>query len=1419
MVGDRQQPPDDHGNLSQARTDFLEGLEQRVGSLRAAVEKLRTQPSSPQGRVQVLRRVHALAASAKVLGFAAMAEQIARVERALAEEVTALKDPEFEGILSTLAALPGLANTAARRSLRAPGRHSEPALVLDLVPPASTEPRPSNVPVSVLLIGDEDLERALSVGAPGAVLEIERVPSEERALERIQAAMPDVVVADSALIDSRALLRTLRSDPMLRLIPVVTVRPEGAREDSEPRGLACTLARPVRGSELWAAVQRATQSILEEVEFAALNGEVSMDELIEHLVQELRKGLTPQPTGEAPARIPLGHGSEVLAPLWGALARIRRTISGVTAGSVSFASTGPGGGVVLAPPSRAEELQSARHHAEGVSLGGRRALVVDDDPEVVKFISGLLTAAGADVTTASDGQRALEVALATWPDIVVSDILMPRLDGLELCRELKRDIVLRDTPVVLLSWKEDLLLRLRELRSEADGYLRKEAGASSVLRTISELLAPRAHVAARLAAGGEVRGRLDGLTPRLILELAIAHRPDSCVSLRDAAYLYEVEIRGGAPRRVTRTASDGGFERGERVLAGLLGIGAGRFAVVQNDAPCRDDLQASLRQLLEKPIRKARVALAATRAERLADIDRVVIDQEAIERYLPAMPRRASALLQQVADGASPRALLSSGGLPEGLLLTVLTDLARRGALSAVLIPGGEDLLDMSGVSSTAADGEQPPPGPPMFSFQLSPAPPAVGGAIDAVRAAAKNELSLPGPRFDGRMGPVEPVLAASIPPKTGEVDAAWSSRPPQGGSDVSVAAEAVPSLLPTIDLSLPPIGGPGQEAENGGRSPALAHGAGEEKGHRRTVGGRETAVARLPEFSRLRPNRVTDDDDAPTRVAEPSRIREEDGPPPREEPLRSAAQAAASGASAQPERTVDLADAVARAVATPTTEPPPVDLAPSSDTGHTRARPISVPPRTSLTPKPAIPKVAAVPPTAPLGREARPAPKAALEEGGAAAPQERGSKLVRGRDPEDSSASTEASSEPGAQTADGSPSRDRDQLRATGGDSAVREPNGRVALAAIPLVKAIGRRQFAVRDEVDVPPGQTRDRDARGAAQRPAVTRMVHVGQPAEDSSESADRGSSDAEKPRWEERAQSTVLGLPRAQLPQPTTVEGAHGGSVGQGDAEDEQQSSLAGLEPEATGIDKGGSEDEAAGPRFQSSLEPEGSGVRAVGDEGGIGGDSLFNGRVPLEDWSHNLASPSDAAPEPEGAAEPTERGGVEAPDEAPERDDHGSEPAAVPLVTWGGWIKSAAAMVGAAVGAFALVWWAVPKVIEKSDSDVQQSASIPERSRDDASQPSGPAPSAETRAVATEELPLPDGYTLPAGKALLEIDTGGSHIIYVDGEFVGRGPLRYVTLDPGAHEVKTKLDDRERNDSVNVRAGVRVRLPLAEAWSK
>ena len=128
--------------------------------------------------------------------------------------------------------------------------------------------------------------------------------------------------------------------------------------------------------------------------------------------------------------------------------------------------------------------------AVGPSLA-RTVLVADDDPSILDFTSRVVTKAGHRVVRADRGDVALELARKERPQLIFLDVLMPGLDGLEVCKAIRADAVLARTPVVLLSaMGEDRLIAATKTAG-ADGYLTKPMRLEAVRALLVEYLAPR----------------------------------------------------------------------------------------------------------------------------------------------------------------------------------------------------------------------------------------------------------------------------------------------------------------------------------------------------------------------------------------------------------------------------------------------------------------------------------------------------------------------------------------------------------------------------------------------------------------------------------------------------------------------------------------------------------------------------------------------------------------------------------------------------------------------------------------------------------------------------------------------------------------------------------------------------------------
>src|SRR6185436_8867073 len=112
-------------------------------------------------------------------------------------------------------------------------------------------------------------------------------------------------------------------------------------------------------------------------------------------------------------------------------------------------------------------------------------LVVDDERQIATIAADYLTRAGFAVTLAADGASGLELARQKRPDLVVLDLGLPKLDGLEVARALRRE---SDVPIIMLTARVDESDRLRGFEIGADDYLTKPFSPRELVARVSTVL-------------------------------------------------------------------------------------------------------------------------------------------------------------------------------------------------------------------------------------------------------------------------------------------------------------------------------------------------------------------------------------------------------------------------------------------------------------------------------------------------------------------------------------------------------------------------------------------------------------------------------------------------------------------------------------------------------------------------------------------------------------------------------------------------------------------------------------------------------------------------------------------------------------------------------------------------------------------
>ena len=139
-----------------------------------------------------------------------------------------------------------------------------------------------------------------------------------------------------------------------------------------------------------------------------------------------------------------------------------------------------------------ETKQSIENSNQGADSNEKYSiLVVDDNVEILEYLSLLLTDEGYKTMKAHDGLQALDIAKLELPDLIVSDVMMPKLDGISLCSQIKSDINTSHIPIILLTARTSNVYEVDGLQTGADDYIKKPFNPSIVKTRIKGILENR----------------------------------------------------------------------------------------------------------------------------------------------------------------------------------------------------------------------------------------------------------------------------------------------------------------------------------------------------------------------------------------------------------------------------------------------------------------------------------------------------------------------------------------------------------------------------------------------------------------------------------------------------------------------------------------------------------------------------------------------------------------------------------------------------------------------------------------------------------------------------------------------------------------------------------------------------------------
>ena len=275
-------------------------------------------------------------------------------------------------------------------------------------------------------------------------------------------------------------------------------------------------------------------------------------------------------------------------------------------------------------------------------MAAAQILLVDDDPWIVRMVTSVLSKRGHRVHAASDGEEGLNRALELHPDLIISDVMMPKLDGWALLRALRAHPALRQTPVLLLSALSTDEDRIRGLRLGADDYLPKpfrfeelDLRVASALRKRRPGAVPTPPSSAKprpISAGphadprseGELDGALSGVHGSLeqlslgsLLAMIEMERKSGILVVQRGADTGRLVCRAGrvlAAELLTGGLPGDGPQRGVEVIYQMLAWHSGRFDLTSGEVHADDEIGTQITHLLMEGARRLDEAEAELQA-------------------------------------------------------------------------------------------------------------------------------------------------------------------------------------------------------------------------------------------------------------------------------------------------------------------------------------------------------------------------------------------------------------------------------------------------------------------------------------------------------------------------------------------------------------------------------------------------------------------------------------------------------------------------------------------------------------------------------------------------------------------------------------------------------------------------------------
>jgi DNA-binding response OmpR family regulator len=307
------------------------------------------------------------------------------------------------------------------------------------------------------------------------------------------------------------------------------------------------------------------------------------------------------------------------------------------------------------------------------------ALLVDDDPSLLKLYSTLFSKRSWQVHTATDGEAGLYAALEYRPDVIVSDIMMPNLDGWGFLGAMRADFRISESKFILLSCHGEYLSKLNEASAGADAYLEKGTRGTIILKRVQGLIQSRRNLAAVLKPGISFKTDLLSLGVQFLLGTLGAAGVSGTLKVTNRFGEYRVEHDRGIITNATVEAG-GVTIKDEEALLNLICVEDGlcEFYLERLMEPPRigKPFQAMKKDLTDTLNKNRNVSEDKLVSENV----RLICKNKTLrDFYVLACPDLVRNLAMELCNGVPPMSLLLKGDVSPVIIESVVKDLLRKG--------------------------------------------------------------------------------------------------------------------------------------------------------------------------------------------------------------------------------------------------------------------------------------------------------------------------------------------------------------------------------------------------------------------------------------------------------------------------------------------------------------------------------------------------------------------------------------------------------------------------------------------------------------------------------------------------------------------------------------------------------------------